>query len=161
MKTLQNGRPVAAILSDLASLGPFLPCSIRKGGVQRHRNKAGELVEYKAQPRLNFRIGGKPVDKRIPFEQEAEARDMIGNYKRFKALVRELERARLREWLDGSKKTPDSPVRGRSVLLAHGRGPRRTDRQGGGREDPQGCAGGRAGDACGGLPGAALGSGGG
>ena len=104
MKTLQNGRPVAAILSDLASLGPCLPCSIRKGGVQRHRNKAWELVEYKAQPRLNFRIGGKPVDKRIPFEQEAEARDMIGNYKRFKALVRELERARLREWLDGSKK---------------------------------------------------------
>ena len=55
--------------------------------MQRHRNKAGELVEYKAQPRLNFRIGGKPVDKRIPFEREAEARDMVGNYKRFTALA--------------------------------------------------------------------------
>ena len=104
MKTLQNGRPVAAILSDLASLGPFLPCSLRKGGVQRHRNKAGELVEYKAQPRLNFRLGGKSVDKRIPFSREAEARRRVGAYRRFKALVRELEGAQLREWIEGGKK---------------------------------------------------------
>ena len=104
MKTQQTGRPVAAILSDLASLGPFLPCSLRKGGVQRHRNKAGEQVEYKAQPRLNFRLGGKAVDKRIPFAREAEARRLVGTYKRFKALVRELERAQLREWMAGGKK---------------------------------------------------------
>ena len=104
MKTPKNGRSVAAILSDLASLGPFLPCSLRKGGVQRHRNKAGELVEYKAQPRLNFRVGGRPVDRRIPFAREDEARKLVGNYKRFKALVRELEQARLREWLAGGKK---------------------------------------------------------
>ncbi len=104
MKTLQNGRPVAAILSDLASLGPFLPCSLRKGGVQRHRNKAGELVEYKAQPRLNFRLGGRAVDKRIPFAREAEARKLVAAYRRFKALVRELEAAQLRQWLADGKK---------------------------------------------------------
>ena len=104
MKNQKSGRSVAAILSDLASLGPFLPCSLRKGGVQRHRNKAGELVEYKAQPRLNFRLGGKAVDKRIPFAREAEARRLVGTYKRFKALVRELERAQLREWMAGGKK---------------------------------------------------------
>lgn len=104
MKTQQTGRPVAAILSDLASLGPFLPCSLRKGGVQRHRNKAGELVEYKAQPRLNFRLGGKAADKRIPFAREAEARRLVGTYKRFKALVRELEEAAVREHLPDAKK---------------------------------------------------------
>lgn len=104
MKTPTSGRSVAAILSDLSSLGPFLPCSVRKGGVQRHRNKAGEPVEYKAQPRLNFRLGGKSVDKRIPFAREAEARRLVARYKRFKALVRELERAQLREWLADGKK---------------------------------------------------------
>ena len=104
MKIPKTGRSVAAIVSDLASLGPFLPCSLRKGGVQRHRNKAGKMVEYKAQPRLNFRIGGKSVDKRIPFAREAEARKLVGAYKRFKALVVELEAAQLRMWLEGGKK---------------------------------------------------------
>lgn len=111
MENAKNGRDVAAIVADMASLGPFLPCSLRKGGVQRHRNKAGELVEYKAQPRLNFRVGGKSVDKRIPFAREEEARELVGNYRRFKALVRELEKAQLREWLAGGKKKARSACR--------------------------------------------------
>lgn len=108
MKIIEKGRSIAAILSDLASLGPFLPCSIRKGSVQRHRNKKGDLIEYKSQPRLNFRIGGKAVDKRIPFEREEEARKLVGNYKRFKMLVQELEQAQLREWLLSGKKNESS-----------------------------------------------------
>ena len=104
MKTPATGRAIAAILSDLASVGPFLPGTVRKGGVQYHLNKDGERVAYKAQPRINFRLGGKAVDKRIPFERFEEAKGLAENYKRFKALVKELEAAQVREWLAGGKK---------------------------------------------------------
>ena len=90
-------RSLAEILSDLASVGPFVPGSVRKGGVQRHRNKAGELVEYRTQPMLNIRVGGRRVDKRFPDRLYERMSELAANYRRFKALVAEFEAAALRE----------------------------------------------------------------
>lgn len=102
--SVTSGRTMAEILSDLASLGPFIPGSVRKGGVQRHRNKAGELVEYRTQPMLNVRIGGRRVDKRFPARLYGRMSELAANYRRFKALVAEFEEAALRENLPGNAK---------------------------------------------------------
>lgn len=105
MKKSKKQRPLAAILADLADMPPFLPGTIRKGGVQRHRNKAGEMVAYKAMPRLNCRVGGRLVDRRFPESLWERMKTLTDNYRRFKALVSEFEEAALYENLpDDSKK---------------------------------------------------------
>ena len=105
MRKTHPHRPLAAILADIANSKPFIPGTIRKGGVQRHRNKAGELVEYKAMPRLHCRIGGRPVDRRFPACLWQVMQTLTDNYRTFKALVAEFEEAALLENLpDGSKK---------------------------------------------------------
>ena len=105
MKKTHPHRHLAAILADIADCRPFLPGSVHKGGVQRHRNKAGELVEYHAMPRLCCRVNGRRIDRRFPDCLWQVMKTLTDNYRAFKALVAEFEEAALLENLpDGSKK---------------------------------------------------------
>ena len=87
-----KGRTMAEIAADILDLGPFLP-----GTVGRER-------QYEVQPRVNLRVGGKRVDKRIPKGAFAQVKRLTENYARFRALVAELEEAAAREHLPGGKK---------------------------------------------------------
>lgn len=105
MQKTPTKRALATILADIANLPPFLPGSIRKGGVQRHRNKAGKMVEYKAMPRLHYRRNGQWVDKRFHESLWETMKELTSNYKKFKKLIAEFEEAVLQENLpDKSKK---------------------------------------------------------
>lgn len=99
----ETKRTMARILADIAEVGPFLPGSVRKDK-RKHVNKKGETVEYDVQPRLNYRVGNKRKDKRFPAEAYGRVVKLTQNYKRFKALVWELEEAAVREHLPGAKK---------------------------------------------------------
>ena len=105
MKKPRTHRPLAAILADIADSKPFLPGSVHKGGVQRHRNKAGEMVEYHALPRLVCYANGRRLDRRFPDCLWQTMKTLTDNYRAFKALVAEFEEASLLENLpEGSKK---------------------------------------------------------
>ena len=99
-------RPLSEILFDIANLGPFLPGSVRKGGVQRHRNKKGkgEMIAYKTQPLFNYSDGTRRIDKRIPLAMYNQVKDLTENYKRFKALILEIERLQVYQWVEETKK---------------------------------------------------------
>lgn len=97
-------RPLSEILFDIANLGPFLPGSVRKGGVQRHRNKKGEMIAYKTQPLFNYSDGTRRIDKRIPSAMYNQVKDLTENYKRFKALILEIERLQVYQWVEETKK---------------------------------------------------------
>ena len=104
MKKPHAHRPLAAILADLANCKPFLPGSVHEGGVQRHRNKAGELVEYPAMPRLVCHVNGKRVDRRFPKRLWKTMKALTDNYRAFKALVAEFEESCLHENLPQDSK---------------------------------------------------------
>lgn len=100
----ENPRTMAAILADIADLGPFLPGSVRKDH-RKYVNKRGETVVYEVQARLSYPVDrGKFKDKRFPAKAFERVRKLTENYKRFRALVAELEEAAVREYLPGSKK---------------------------------------------------------
>lgn len=96
-------RTMARILADIAEVGPFLPGSVRRDR-RKHVNKKGETVTYDVQPRLNYRVGNRRRDKRFPAEAYGRVVKLTQNYKRFKALVGELEEAAVREHLPDAKK---------------------------------------------------------
>ena len=98
-------RTMARILADIADLGPFLPGSVRKDR-RRYVRKDGTVAEYPTQARLNYLCGGRRRDKRIPAAAYRRVLELTRNYRRYKALVAELEEAAVRENLPDAKKKP-------------------------------------------------------
>ena len=105
MKTVKTeARRAAVILAEMMEVGEFLPGSVRRD--RRKKRKAdGSLAEYEVEPRLNCVVGGVRKDIRIPKAAYARAVELTANYRRLKALFRELEEAAVRDNLpDGAKK---------------------------------------------------------
>ena len=94
---------MAEIAADMLDLGPFLPGTVRRD-FRNHVGMDGRERQYEVQPRVNLRVGGKRVDKRIPKGAFAQVKRLTENYARFRALVAELEEAAAREHLPGGKK---------------------------------------------------------
>lgn len=105
MKKTPPHRPLAAILADIANCKPFIPGSVHKGGVQKHRNKAGKMVAYHAMPRLCCYVRGRPFFRRFPDCLWQTMKTLTDNYQAFKKLMAEFEEAAMFENLpEGSKK---------------------------------------------------------
>lgn len=103
MKASEQHRNVADIISEMASIGAFLPGSIRKSK-DRRRNAAGETVVYEAQPIYTYSMGRRRLVKRVPKQAYARVLALTENYRRFKELQRELEEAMVAQFLPDSKK---------------------------------------------------------
>ena len=104
MKENEQRRNVAEIFADMAAIGAFLPGSVRATR-DRRRNARGRVVVYEAQPIFTYRVGkGRFKSKRIPKEAFVRVKALVGNYRRFKALLAELEGAMVEAHLPGSKK---------------------------------------------------------
>lgn len=104
MKEDGQSRSVAEIFADMAAIGAFLPGSVR-ASTDRRRNAKGEVVAYEAQPIFTYRAGnGRHRCKRIPKSSFEVVKALVGNYRRFKALLAELEWAMVEAHLPGSKK---------------------------------------------------------
>ena len=96
-------RTMAEIMAEIMNLGPFLPGSVRRD-YRKYRDKRGRLRTYEVQSRVNVRLGGRRVDRRVPKEMYERVRGLTDNYRRFRELVSELEEAAARENLPGGGK---------------------------------------------------------
>ena len=104
MKENEQQRNVADIFADMAAIGAFLPGSVRASR-DRRRNAKGEVVVYEAQPIFTYRVGkGRHRCKRIPKASFKRVKALVENYRRFKALLAELEGAMVEAHLPDSKK---------------------------------------------------------
>ena len=103
MKANGQHRNVAEIVSEMASIGAFLPGSVRRSRDKR-TNAAGKTVVYEAQPIYTYSMGSRRLVKRIPKEAYGRVLKLTENYQRFKALQRELEEAMVAQFLPDSKK---------------------------------------------------------
>ena len=103
-KVKTEARRAAVILAEMMEVGEFLPGSVRRDW-RKKRRADGSLVRYEVEPRLNCVVGGARKDIRIPKAAYARAVELTANYRRLKALFRELEEAAVRDNLpDGAKK---------------------------------------------------------
>lgn len=99
-----NEARIALIFSKLAQVGPFLPGNVRKS-IDRRKTANGEIKDYEAQPIFNYAAAtGKRKDKRIPKNSYALVKRLTENYKRFSALLRELNEAMIEAYLPDVKK---------------------------------------------------------
>ena len=104
MEENEQRRNIADIFADMAAIGAFLPGSVRPSK-DRRRNAEGRVVVYEAQPIFTYRVGnGRYKCKRIPKAAFKKVKALVENYRRFKALLAELEGAMVEAHLPDSKK---------------------------------------------------------
>lgn len=97
---------IALIFSKMARIGPFLPGSVRRSQDKR-RNAKGEVKVYEGQPIFNYAVAQgqrRRKDKRIPKASYELVRRLTENYRRFTALLRELNEAMVEAYLPDDKK---------------------------------------------------------
>lgn len=97
---------IALVFSKMAQIGPFLPGSVRRSQDKR-RNKKGEIRVYEGQPIFNYAVAKgerRRKDKRIPKASYELVKRLTENYRRFTALLRELNEAMVEAYLPDDKK---------------------------------------------------------
>ena len=97
---------IALVFSKMARIGPFLPGSVRRSRDKR-RNAKGEVKVYEGQPIFNYAVAEgrkRRKDKRIPKEAYETVKGLTENYRRFTALLRELNEAMVEAYLPDDKK---------------------------------------------------------
>ena len=97
---------IAQIFSKMAQIGPFLPGSVRRSRDKR-RNAKGEEKVYEGQPIFNYAVAKgqrRRKDKRIPKSSYELVKRLTENYRRFMALLRELNEAMVESHLPDGKK---------------------------------------------------------
>lgn len=97
---------IARIFSAMARIGPFLPGSVRLSK-DRRRNAKGEIKVYEGQPIFNYAVaqgGRRRKDKRIPKSSYGLVKELTENYRRFTALLRQLNEAMVEAYLPDDKK---------------------------------------------------------
>lgn len=102
---MENKSPearIALLFSEMAAVGPFLPGSVRRS-LDRRKDAQGHVRVYEGQPILNYRVGNRRKDKRIPKEAYPRVKELTENYRRFETLRRQLEAAMVEAHLPGDK----------------------------------------------------------
>lgn len=108
---------IALIFSKIARIGPFLPGNVRLSK-DRRRNAKGETKVYEGQPIFNYAVAQgerRRKDKRIPKSSYGLVKELTENYRRFTALLRELNEAMVEAYLPDGKKN----VRRRRCCSSH------------------------------------------